>query len=294
MKILCAVHVFYPALWPELAECLRSIDGPFDLVVTHAAEAQDVPEIVRRDFPAARFLPCENRGFDVWPFLKTLESVDISAYDLLVKLHTKRDLPAPLVFNGRIYSGAQWRESLLSFIRTPAAWTQSKARILSDPRIRMVAAADCILRRRDAPWPQTRAGFDEGLAICRRLGVRPVNPQFVGGTMFLARPALFAPLKGAFTAADFESAAVHTTCTLAHYVERALGFCATADGGRISDPEGRLAAFRLRRDLAAAGRKVGRAVFQIKRKNGRATLKLFKVPLWSWQSRPTAVEEVHG
>ena len=291
MRILCIVHVFYPELWPELAGCIRNLDEPFDLVVTCVDGADDIPDMVLRDFPRARILRCGDRGFDVWPFLKALEGTDLSAYDLLVKLHTKRDLPEPLVFNGMVYSGAKWRESLLSFIKTPEAWARSKARILSDERIKMVAAADCILRRRDSPWPQSRAGFDEGLAICRRLGIRPVNPQFVGGTMFAARPAIFKPLVGAFSAADFEGAAAHTTSTTAHYVERAIGFCATADGGRISDPDGRLAAIRLRRGLSAAVRKVGRAVFQIKRKNGRNTVKVFKIPVLSWRQEPSAKEE---
>ena len=291
MRILCIVHAFYLELWPELAGCIRNIDEPFDLVATCADGADGIPEMVLRDFPQARILKCENRGFDVWPFLKALEGTDLSAYDLLVKLHTKRDLPEPLVFNGMVYSGTRWRETLLSFIKTPEAWARSKARILSDGRIKMVAAADCILRRRDSPWPQSRAGFDEGLAICRRLGVRPVKPQFVGGTMFIARPSVFKPLVGAFSAADFEGGAVHSTVTPAHYVERAIGFCATADGGRISDPDGRLAAIRLKRGLAAAARKAGRAVFQIKRKDGRRTVKIFKIPILSWRQEPSAEKE---
>ncbi len=294
MKILCTVHAFYPELWPELAGCIRNIDGPFDLVVTCGDGADGIPEMALRDFPQARILRCENRGFDVWPFLKALEGVNLSAYDLLVKLHTKRDLPEPLVFNGMVYSGAMWREALLSFIKTPDAWARSKARILSDARIKMVAAADCILRRRDSPWPQSKAGFDAGLAICRRLGVRPVRPQFVGGTMFAARPSIFRPLVGAFSAADFGDGHEHSTSTMAHYVERAIGFCATADGGRISDPDGRLAAIRLRRGLADAARKVGRAVFQIKRRGGRRTVKIFKIPVLSWRQGPSAGKETGG
>ena len=34
MRTAVVAHVFYREMWPELAECVRSIDGPRELVVT--------------------------------------------------------------------------------------------------------------------------------------------------------------------------------------------------------------------------------------------------------------------
>ena len=107
MKTLCIVHVFYPDFWPEIASCLRNVEDPMDLVVTYVDETKGIPEMVRRDFPSAKFLLCENRGFDIWPFLKALQAVNLQDYSVLIKLHTKRDVKRdgrPLVFNNCDFS----------------------------------------------------------------------------------------------------------------------------------------------------------------------------------------------
>ena len=158
MKILCVVHVFYPEFWPELADCIRNVDEPFDLVVTYVDESKDIPGMVRRDFPDAKTVLCENRGFDVWPFFKAMSTVDAYGYDLIVKLHTKRDVKAShsLIFNHRNYLGPRWRNYLLGFIRHSADWQATKARF-ADPAVGMVADARVILRKDDVPWRTPRA-----------------------------------------------------------------------------------------------------------------------------------------
>lgn len=59
MRIAVIVHVFYPESWPELARCIRNIDGDRDLFVTFVDET--AVEGARRDFPDAHLVRCENR-----------------------------------------------------------------------------------------------------------------------------------------------------------------------------------------------------------------------------------------
>ena len=198
MKTLCIVHVFYPDFWPEIVSCLRNIDGPLDLVVTYVDDSKGIPEMVRRDFPEAKFVLCENRGFDIWPFLKALKTVDLSGYSVLVKLHTKRDVKRggrPLVFNHCDFAESAWREYLLGFIRDKESWSATMAR-LSQPGVGMVADRHVIMRRTDTPWFNTRRSMDAAVDFVQKLYGVPVpgNPQFVAGTMFAARPAIFARL----------------------------------------------------------------------------------------------------
>ena len=122
MKTAVVAHVFYPEMWPELAECVRSIGGGVELVVTCVDRA--VGEAALRDFPGARLVVCENRGFDVWPFLKAIGEIDIHGFDAVVKLHTKRDIDLGFDcrFNGCDFNGPNWRNRLLAFCRTPGAW----------------------------------------------------------------------------------------------------------------------------------------------------------------------------
>ena len=243
MKTLVVIHVFYPQFWPELRACADNVDGEKDLVITYVDEAAVAG--ARRDCPAARFFRCENRGYDVWPFLKALRSVDLAGYDTVVKLHTKRDVDSAIRyrFNHATFNGAAWREYLLAFVKTRAAWRRTR-RLLARPRVGMVADRHVVMRRKDIPIPRTWPSFDKaaewlGLPVeaARRRG------QFVAGTMFAAkvealRPLLAKPL----AAGDFDPpAADHLTETFAHVMERALGLAVSKAGMRIVAFNGSLA-----------------------------------------------------
>ena len=245
MKTLVIVHVYYPQLWPELAACVRNIDGARDLVVTYGDEA--AVQGARRDFPEARFLKCENRGYDIWPFIAALRSSDLSRYDVVVKLHTKRDIDDEVRydFNHAVYNGAAWRNFLLGFARTPEAWRRTR-RLLAKSGVGMVAERHVVMRRRDVPVSRTKGSFD---AAAEFLGLDPSHVrrsgQYVAGTMFAAKPAALRPLlKKELTAEMFETPAGHMTETFAHVMERALGLSVTAAGLKIVAFNGSL---RLRR-----------------------------------------------
>ena len=245
MKTLVIVHVFYPQLWPELAASIRNVDGDRDLIVTYGEESA-VAE-ARRDFPGARFLKCENRGYDIWPFVAALKATDLSAYDVVVKLHTKRDVVSDIRydFNNAVYNGSAWRNFLLGFVRTPEAWRRTRA-LLAKPDVGMVAELHVVFRRRDVPVSRTKESFD---AAATFLGLDPRavrrSGQYVAGTMFAAKPAALRPLLAKeLTAESFDPPAGHMTETFAHVVERALGLSVSAAGLKIVAFNGSL---RLRR-----------------------------------------------
>ena len=231
MRIAVIVHVFYPEFWPELARCIRNIDGDRDIFVTFVDET--AVEGARRDFPDAHFVRCENRGYDVWPFLRVVQALDLGDYDCIVKLHTKRDVVDDFryKFNHAVMNGPAWREFLLAFAKTPKAWRKT-VRKLFRPDVGLVAERHVILRRRDVPIERTYESFDRaaellGLPIgrMRRTG------QYVAGTMFAAKPAAFKPLLSrTFRAEDFELEWGHQTETFAHVLERAIGLSVSAAG----------------------------------------------------------------
>lgn len=239
------VHVFYPGIWPELAGCVRAI-GACDLFATVADDA--VAETVRRGFPAARIVPCENVGYDVWPFLKVMGSLDPSAYGVVVKLHTKRNVDDGLWYDFnhvRLY-GAAWRNHLLAFARTPAAWARTVAK-LSKPSVGMVGDRHLVMRRRDVPYERAERSFDAAVELMGLQGTDISRTgQYVAGTMFAAKPAALRPLLDlGLSAADFEAPCGHATETFAHTVERAFGLSVSKAGLRIAAFNGSLALRRL-------------------------------------------------
>lgn len=230
MRILVVAHVFYAEMWPELSACIRNV-GDCDLVITYIEE----PSVIaaRADFPHARFVRCENRGYDVLPFLTVLESVRLSDYDLVVKLHTKRDIVKPYRFAmGRtVLNGSAWRGHLLSFVRTPLAWERT-LRCFDDPAVGMVADVHLVFGRRETD----KSAFDASVAQLRDdLGLSASRRgTFVAGTMFAVRAAMLRPFaEHRFELAEFAASADRDPITYAHLLERMFGLAVGAQGGRI-------------------------------------------------------------
>ena len=241
MKVAIIVHVFYPDFWPELAECIRAIDAEKEIVLT-CTDAAAVAT-AKRDFPDARVIVCENRGFDVWPFIKALSTLDLDRYDCVVKLHTKRDINYECKFNGEDFGGSHWRDCLLSFCRTREAWRQTAAR-LAKRSVGMVADVRTILRRKDVGRGDAEAAFDRALEEIARLGGATVGKRdrrYVAGTMFAVKIApLKLLLKRGWSVDDFaaSSHADDLKYQLAHVAERMLGLAVGACGMQIAPATG--------------------------------------------------------
>ena len=283
MKTLVVAHVYYPQLWPGLADCIRNVDGPRDLIVTFVDEAS-VAE-ARRDFPEARFFKSENRGFDIWPFLQAVASVDLSAYGCIVKLHTKRDIvqDRDWVFNHCRFNGPAWRNHLLAFVRTPEAWRKTRAR-LSARGVGMVADRHVIVRKRDFPWPVVRACLDEAAAEVRGVSgcsaFDAESAQYVSGTMFACRPEpIRFLLKRGFRGEMFDVSGHERDGTIlyAHRVENMFGLAVSAVGMRVECFSGSL---WWRRTYAP----VLRFVFRTKETRRRRMVKVFGVPVF-WRTK---------
>ena len=280
VKIAVIVHVFYPGFWPELARCVRTIGGETDLFVTFADSAAVVA--ARRDFPGARFVACENRGYDVWPFLRILQDLPLDEYDLVVKLHTKRDVTGELlVMNHAWVGGGVWRERLLAFCATEKAWRRVLRRF-EDRRVGMVAERHLVFRRGDLP-AALDGSFDRARGEFRRLTgfAVPESAEYVAGTMFAARPAALKPLLARrFEAEMFEPPAGHRCETYAHLLERMFGFSVLIAGLRIVAFNGSLAWRRRYYGRSVFG-KLCRFLFQVKHdaSTGLATTKVLHVPV---------------
>ena len=285
MRVLVIAHVFYPQFWPELASCIRNITDQRDVVVTFVDEASVVE--ARRDFPEAKFLKCENRGFDIWPFICALRTIDLGGYDAVVKLHTKRDIVRDhdWSFNNCRFNGPAWRNHLLSFCRTREAWERT-ARRLSEPGVGMVADRHVVVRRRDFPWKEVRTCFDDAVTEIRTIpGCLPFDEgsaQYVSGTMFACRsePLEFL-LKRGFRGEMFDVSSHDRDGTIlyAHRVENLFGLAVSATGLCIAAFNGSL---RWRRIYAP----VMRVVCRVKETRNRRMVKVFGLPVW-WRGKTT-------
>lgn len=238
-RVLVVAHVFYPRLWPELKACLANIGAPRDIVITYIDEAS--VDQARKDLPEAKFVRCENRGYDVWPFLKVLQEVNRRDYGYVVKVHTKRDVPTDWVVNNAYLGGPVWRRLALGFISTPKAWCRT-LRALRRPEVGMVADRRLIFVREttDAShFPDFDLACED---ICRMTGLMVSDGQYVAGTMFAAKMTALEPiLSKPHSADDFEPSSGHGAVTRAHILEREFGLAVEAAGLKVEGFDGSVA-----------------------------------------------------
>lgn len=186
-KLAIAVHIYYPELWPEIAQRLKAINHPFVLDITTPPEqAAHVEARVRADFPAARIHSTPNRGMDILPFLSLVPRWEEEGIIAVCKLHTKRGDGGAVA--------THWRKHLLDILvghpDTPRQIAQGFAR---HPRLSLVGSAILYLSGQRLVC-ENMAALEQ---IQRALGQGPLPLDdwgFFAGTMFWARPAALAAL----------------------------------------------------------------------------------------------------
>ena len=211
MKIALHAHVFYPELWPELAKCIRNFPpATTEVFLTFPDVLPDAfAQELNRTFPEANVRRLENRGYDVGPFIDTLHHLDLDTYDLVVKLHTKRNRMAIVKYMP--YWGAEWRRKLLGFCATEAAARRTLAIFESDPKVGMVGHGDLIMHASDE------------LSIGAPSIPHDQDSYFVAGTMFAVRAKLLKPAVSELSFHAFPIMQDRTQSELAWSWERKLG-----------------------------------------------------------------------
>ena len=127
-RFLVVVHVYYTNQLDLISKCLENIPSDYDLYITSDEKNQNlIAEKTSNVKPDFHFVSVSNIGYDVWPFVKVINDLDLDKYQYVIKLHTKRDMtqrdtdPYFFVIIGNGFyldHGSVWRDSLFEFIKT--------------------------------------------------------------------------------------------------------------------------------------------------------------------------------
>lgn len=232
MKVLAIVHVYYHSMWDELERCLLNIasEDELTLALTLSSSSPELEHRIRESFPDVRIELVANRGYDIWPFLQILEQVELDDFDLLVKMHTKRDMHDSHAMKGVSTPGGVWRNNLLAFCSTQENWKSTKQLFANLATGLVTHELNCYHRKHDS-CQQHYPALEE---LLKRIGLfLPSNGRFVAGAMFVARPNLFKVFRGYYREEDFPVPDKSHTEGLPHLLERAFGFAACAQGYKI-------------------------------------------------------------
>ena len=115
LRVIVLFHLYYKDQLDYFIQKMENISGcTWDLLVT----GPDLDAATRSRILAfkkdASFLVTSNVGYDLWPFIAAIKSIDLDSYDILVKLHTKNaGGKKPSCINGIRLKGHTWRNLLV-------------------------------------------------------------------------------------------------------------------------------------------------------------------------------------
>jgi len=231
--ILVHVHVFYKELWPQILTYLKSLEGyPYELYISTVKGDGEFLEVLK-EIPSKSIMVLDNLGYDILPFFKVLEQVNLDDYSYVIKIHTKRDIPVRESFFW--FRGARWREALLDFLKTPQTFQRTIEAFENEPRLGMHGGAITI-------YNAFCDGHDSYCAVRDFMTSHALTLKkyhFVAGSIFMVRSQL---LKAVQTFALKDSDFVipkdeHDTFLLPHVLERVLGCAVYAQDYWIKDTQ---------------------------------------------------------
>lgn len=240
-RIAIHAHAFYPAIWPEIRQCIQNIidvcgSDKIYLCVTYPEGHDEIAAIVGQESYSCTSdtVAFPNRGYDVAPFICAfLNTIDLNRFDYVVKLHTKRDVNSWINFHP--LHGSEWREALLSFCASKQAFLRSLGSFEKYDRLGMIASHKVI----------NYCGSDIGKSVAqaanllkRDFAITPKHLVSASGTMFMVRASLLRTFQKRYGLEDFICVTAqnrHSDYGLAALLEFAFTLCTDANGYLISE-----------------------------------------------------------
>lgn len=283
--ILVHVHIFYTNQIDYIINHLKNITLPYDLYITLTEHNKALEDKIKRFRQDSHIEIVENRGYDVWPFIKVLQKINLDEYSYIIKLHTKRKFPfsPSSIGNGyRIYLDT-WRKSLYAFLASKKAFNKCIDSFNKYPKLGMITSKNMIHTMKDsvAVVKYAKKYFPEYV-----FGLEDFS--FVAGTMFICRASIMAPLqKMKLTANLFDIPDKNHSTQLAHVLERSFGEVVYFSGYYIDDTFSNKFTkinFVLTPYLIHCLVKIKRFFYRIEKRKYIKTIKVFKIPVYRYFS----------
>lgn len=228
MRLLVHFHVYYHDQVDYFIEKMSNINGcEWNLYVTMNGLVLETVDKLTALKPDTHFIEMENIGYDVWPFIKVIKSVNLDDYDLVLKLHTKST--SFLKAHGLRLDGFRWRDELVdSLLRNRRQFSRVLDIFNSESGVGIVCSS--MLWMDTSEWTAEDSRLlDKELG---RIGMTVTDRHFCVGTIFIARAQIFRAFRSdLINEAVFPSVMEsHSKGTMAHVYERILSLAANACG----------------------------------------------------------------
>jgi len=236
MKILVVTHLFYLDMWEEIKNKLsniKALNHEVDYCFTLVELNDDIKAKIELFDNKARIFQFENRGYDIGPFIDLLNHVNLDSYDLVVKLHTKRDFKENISLNYHNFKGSEWRDAAFQFLDTKKNIETVIDKFLIFNHLGMVSNYKLICGK-DMCYGIDLVNKSKDMLLKTKLSLKRF--EFVAGSIFICRARLLKPiLRLNLNINNFEKSSSIRGNNIAYTIERLFGLLVSAQGYQLKD-----------------------------------------------------------
>ena len=229
-RILVCLHLFYMEAWPVIKRYLENLSPySYDLVVTYIDEHynQDTLDKIKEFKPNVKFYEYPNQGFDIGPFIDVLQRINLKAYDIVFKIHSKGTRRKNIFIYHQIFKLTDWFYNLFDGILGGVSVHKGIDALFNNKDIGLVAAENLIIQD-----PKHKNFFTHQIAKKFNISIKD-NYHYVAGTCFMCRAKSLIPIKNLnFTIQDFETVE-RGEFSFAHGMERIVCAMIEAKGKKF-------------------------------------------------------------
>ena len=230
-RLAIHAHIYYSELAPDLAQYLSAFPCAYDLYLSTPFE-QD-RQLLASHFSKSTNLGklniaiTPNRGRDLAPMFVQFGK-QLLDYDYVCHIHTKKSLATNSI-------GQVWRNYLCDGLLSSQDHRLQKIWHLLDTHALVYPQKFHWIDVNNCQWG---ANYSQGVEMCQNLGLTPPLDGFIefpAGSMFWARVDAIAPLIHLdLRFEDFDDELGQTDHTLAHTLERLIGYLPLVQGKKIA------------------------------------------------------------
>ena len=232
-RLLVVFHVYYHDQVPYFIDKMRNIhDCEWDMIITYSEYSPCTESLLKSFKPDVRMIQVENVGYDVWPFVKVLEMVNLDEYDYIMKLHTKRDIEEKKKIQKIRLDMYGWRKLLVdALLKSRYRFRRCLDLLRRNSQIGLVCSYE-LLKELDGILPEDTWQLENE---ARRVGIDLSGNLFCAGTMFLVRAEPMKKIKDLGLDVNFwePKSKSESIGTPAHVYERLLCFAVSDAGYRL-------------------------------------------------------------
>lgn len=217
-KCLVILHLFYDESWIEISEYLRNLsDYQFDLIIT-ATEGkiqESTKKSIISEYPNVKYTTCENRGWDLLPFFRILQDIDLNEYDVVFKIHSKSTKRPYIYIYKQLFLRRDWFLNLFEGILSAKNVHRTIDVLYNSDNVGLIAAKNLIVKD-----PKHKLDLINSIAKEKKIDIID-DYDFVAGTCFAIKSKCLEPLKIMhFENELFEQVSPARGMSFAHFLER--------------------------------------------------------------------------